>query len=121
MLSGNLNSLFTPELIALITATIILPIVAGFALWRYAPLIAQRIDPQVSVPLTINDKGMIGAGLFVIGVLLAIHHTGILINGYIMFSEINVGSLFVLIVSLLLIFRSHLFINLYKQVGKSNA
>jgi len=70
-----------------------LPIIAGLILWRYAPFIADKIHPEESAPLNINANEIINAGLFLIGVL---------------------------IVSLLLIFRSHLLVNLYKQVGNSN-
>jgi len=114
-LSGNLKSLFTPELTVLIAATITLPIIVGLVLWRYAAFIADRIHPKEPLSLSINDHGIIRAGLFLIGITLFISHVGTLLNQYISFNEINIGSAFVVVVSLLLIFRSHLFINLYSR------
>jgi len=118
-LSGNITSLLTPEIMMVLLATIITPIVGGCVLWKYAELIASKIHKFEPIIPTVNGREIVSAGLFLIGISLLIKHLGILINYYVNMEQVDYGSLFILIISLLLIFGNGIFINLYSKCNNT--
>lgn len=65
-----------------------------------------------------TDTEIVSAGFFLVGITLFIKHIGILINYYLSMDQINYGSIFVIFISFLLIFRTDLLKNLYLKFNK---
>jgi len=65
-----------------------------------------------------TDTEIVSAGLFLVGITLFIKHIGILINYYLSMDQINYGSIFVIFISFLLIFRTDLLKKLYLKFNK---
>lgn len=103
LLSGHIYTLFTPELLLVLSATIALPIIGGIVLWHRATYIANSIH-QDETPIKVSEHEIISAGLFLVGITLIINHIGIFINDYMSMGHFNYGSLFIIAVSLLLVF-----------------
>ncbi|UJF20455.1 hypothetical protein [Shewanella sp. OMA3-2] len=117
--SGNVNSLFPPKLLAVVSATVLLPIISGIALWKYAECIADKIytnEPELN---KCTDVEIVSAGLFLIGISLLIKHIGIFLNHYLSMGQINYGSIFVILISILLVFRSSIFKNIYSKYSNN--
>jgi len=115
---GNIKSILTRELMIVLSATIILPIIGGIALWKYAQCIADKIYKNDTVLDKNTDTEIVSAGLFLVGITLFIKHIGILINYYLSMDQINYGSIFVIFISFLLIFRTDLLKKLYLKFNK---
>ncbi|MEJ6120666.1 hypothetical protein MT390_02005 [Vibrio sp. 2-Bac 85] len=119
VLSGNMNSLLTPELFVVISATILLPIIGGIFLWKYATSIAGEIHKNESEVNKCTDTAIVSAGLFLVGISLLIKHIGILINQYLSIDQINYGSIFVIFISILLVFKGGVMKNLYSKCSNN--
>ncbi|MBH0072418.1 hypothetical protein I6E78_10565 [Pseudoalteromonas sp. NZS127] len=113
--SGNISNLLTPEILVVLLATIIIPIVSGCLLWKYAELIANKIHKAEPTTPTVIGHDVVSAGLFLIGITLLIKHIGILINYYMNMDKLDYGSLFIIFISLLLVFKNSILINLYSK------
>ena len=111
--SGNLNEILTPKLMVILSGTIILPMIGGVILWNKAVFLADKIHKGEASLYKASDNEIVSAGLFLVGITLLIRHIGIFINHYLSMSQINYGSIFIIVVSLLLVFRSSIFKNLY--------
>ena len=114
--SGNINSLLTPELLIVLSATVLLPIIGGVVLWKYAECIASKIHKNDIVLNKCIDTQIVSAGLFLVGIFLLIKHIGILINHYLTVSQVNYGSIFIIFISILLVFKSSIFKSLYYKM-----
>ena len=100
--SGNISNLLTPEILVVLLATIIIPIVSGCLLWKYAELIANKIHKAEPTTPTVIGHDVVSAGLFLIGITLLI-------------KQLDYGSLFIIFISLLLVFKNSILINLYSK------
>jgi len=117
--SGNINSILTPKLMVVLSATILLPIIGGTILWNKAEFIANKIHKEeASMPKT-SDNEIVSAGLFLVGITLLIRHIGIFINHFLSMNQINYGSIFIITISLLLIFQSSIFKNIYLKCNNT--
>lgn len=113
--SGSLKTFLTPELVIVLSATIILPIIGGLILWKKAEFITDKIHKdEVSVKISAGNE-IVSAGLFLVGITLLISHIGIFINHYLSINQINYGSLFIIAVSLILVFRGNRVSRLYSS------
>ena len=117
--SGNINSILTPKLLVILSATIILPIIGGVILWNKAVFIANKIHKGEASLTKASDNEIVSAGLFLVGITLLIRHTGIFINHFLSMNQINYGSIFIIAVSLLLVFQSRIFKNLYLKYNNT--
>ena len=113
--SGNINNLIDSELIIVLITSILLPAIGGIILWIKAELIASKIHSVEPVITTANIQGneIVRAGLFLIGIVLLIKHINILINHYFIMQQIDYGSIFVTVISVLLVFRNSSLMNIY--------
>ena len=117
--SGNINSILTPKLMVVLSATILLTIIGGTILWNKAEFIANKIHKEeASMPKT-SDNEIVSAGLFLVGITLLIRHIGIFINHFLSMNQINYGSIFIITISLLLIFQSSIFKNIYLKCNNT--
>lgn len=117
--SGNINTLLTPELMIVLSATIIIPIIGGAILWKKAEFIANKIHKGETSMTRATDNEIVSAGLFLVGITLLIRHIGIFINHFLSINQINYGSIFIIVISLLLVFRSSIFKNLYLKCNNT--
>ena len=96
-----------------LSATVMLPIIGGVILWKKAEFIVNKIHKSETTVARISDNEIVSAGLFLVGITLLIRHIGIVINHFLFMNQMNYGSIFIIVVSLLLVFRSSIFKNLY--------
>lgn len=115
--SGNINNQINSELMIILISSILLPIIGGIVLWIKAESIANEIHSVEPVITTLNAQGneIVRAGLFLIGILFLIEHINILINHYLFMQQINYGSIFVIVISILLVFKSNLLVNIFSK------
>jgi len=113
MLSGSINTILTSKLMVVLSATVMLPIIGGVILWKKAEFIVNKIHKSETTVARISDNEIVSAGLFLVGITLLIRHIGIVINHFLFMNQMNYGSIFIIVISLLLVFRSSIFKNLY--------
>ena len=115
--SGNINNLINSELMVVLVSSVLLPVIGGVILWIKAESIASKIhhvDPAITTH-NIQGHDIVRAGLFLIGVFLLIEHINILINHYLIMQQIDYSSIFVIVISILLIFRNSFLMNIYSK------
>lgn len=117
--SENINNILTPKLMVILSGTIILPIIGGAVLWNKALFIANKIHKGEAFETRASHNEIVSAGLFLIGITLLIRHLGIFINYYLTMNQINYGSIFIIVISLLLVFRSRIFKSLYLKCNNT--
>lgn len=113
LLSPNFNELWSGEWLPLLIATLGLPMVGGVALWFMANTIANKLHAETASTLSVKDDDMVRAGTFLIGIYLFVLHIGIVISRYSAAVDIAYGSLFVVVLSLVMLLGTGVFARLY--------
>jgi lysylphosphatidylglycerol synthetase-like protein (DUF2156 family) len=113
LLSPNFNELWSGEWLPLLIATLGLPMVGGVALWFMASTIANKLHGETASTLSVTDDDMVRAGTFLIGIYLFVQHIGIVISRYTAAGDIAYGSLFVVVLSLVMLLGTGVFARLY--------
>ncbi|SDO45378.1 hypothetical protein [Vreelandella arcis] len=116
MLSPNLKESLSGDLLLILIATIVVPIVGGIVLWSSAGALANRIHGNHESPIDVKDNALVRAGTFLMGVFLLVQHVGSLISRYAASGDIAYGSLVVLVISLFMVLGTGFIGSLYQKL-----
>lgn len=113
---GSVESI--DEWLSLVTAGVLIPMVAGVVLWFFARPLANKIHGGSAAEPSVNisEAGLVRAGSFLIGVYLFVQHIGTTISQWAWGGIIAYGSLSVIVISVGLIVGANSMAKLYKKI-----
>ncbi|WP_252109712.1 MULTISPECIES: hypothetical protein [unclassified Halomonas] len=100
----------------LFTASLLLPFLLGALLWFKAPALAQRLHPHdPSDERALDERGLVRAGSFLIGVYLVVQHLSGVISRWQWGGGLDAGSLIALLLGLALVFGATAMAKLFER------
>ena len=79
-----------------------------------ANTLANKLHGETASTLNVKDDDIVTAGTFLIGIYLFVQHIGLVISRYTAAGDIAYGSLFVVVLSLVMLLGTGVFARLYQ-------
>lgn len=112
----NTREFWSDELLPVLLATVVVPMVGSVLLWCFADRLASRLHGDVEANIRVKDDDLVRAGTFLIGVYLVVRHIGLLVGEYTSFGTVAYGALVVVIAGLCMMLGGRFLVALYRKV-----
>ncbi|MCE8011800.1 MAG: hypothetical protein ABN479_02455 [Billgrantia sp.] len=112
----NVGEFWTGEMLPVLIATVMVPMLGGVLLWCFAGRLADMLHGDSDSTVAVTDEDLVRAGTFLIGVYLVVRHVGMLVGGYTATGSIAFEALVVVVAGLCMMLGGGALLTLYRRI-----
>ncbi|MCE8019406.1 hypothetical protein HOP51_04620 [Halomonas sp. MCCC 1A11036] len=112
----NVGEFWTGEMLPVLIATVMVPMLGGVLLWCFAGSLADRWHGDSDSAVAVTDEDLVRAGTFLIGVYLVVRHVGMLVGAYSTTGAVAYDALVIVVAGLCMILGGGAIVALYHRV-----